>query len=259
MRRLIRSQLEHFHDAMPGDFDLRGASIGNLIIAGGFHGNHQHLEPIIFLFSKLVHVLGTVRATVNTSLHIGAELQDGNRVIGQHRLTGKEVAPISSPITQLFLSEQADELVPAEAVLRKKNRKLIGQADVICYPPGSFYTSPIANLLPKGVGTAIAGNNCPKVYIPNLGDDPEQVGLDGKTALNTLLGYLHADNPKALPSERYLNFLLVDKRAKTPMSDLPETVLKELGIQVVETRLVSKSSAPYYDPDLLVSALLSLT
>jgi len=259
MRRLIRSQLEHSNDAMPDDFDLRGASIGNLIIAGGFHGNHQHLEPIIFLFSKLVHVLGTVRATVNTSLHIGAELQDGSQVVGQHRLTGKEVAPIASPIAQLFLSNDIDEFVPAEAVLRKKNRKLIGQADIICYPSGSFYTSLIANLLPKGVGAAIAGNDCPKVYIPNLGEDPEQIGLDGKMALNTLLEYLHADDRKSNPSERYLNFVLVDKRANTPMSNLPASFLKDLGIQVVETRLVSKTSTPYYDPDLLVSALLSLT
>jgi len=259
MRRLIRSQLEHFHDAMPNDFDLRGASIGNLIIAGGFHGNHQHLEPIIFLFSKLVHVLGTVRAVVNTTLHIGADLRDGRQIIGQHRLTGKETEPLESPIERLFLSETAEAFVPAEASLRKKNRKLIGQADIICYPPGSFYTSLIANLLPKGVGTAIAGNDCPKVYIPNLGEDPEQVGLDGKTALNTLLGYLQADDRGSNPSERYLNFVLIDKRAKTPMSELPETLLKDLGIQVVETRLVSKTSAPYYDPDLLVSALLSLT
>jgi len=259
MRRLIRSQLEHFHDAMPDNFDLSGASIGNLIIAGGFHGNHQHLDPIIFLFSKLVHVRGTVRATVNTSLHIGADLRDGSRVIGQHRLTGKEVAPITSPITQLFLSDNADTYIPAEADLRKKNRKLIGQADIICYPPGSFYTSLIANLLPKGVGAAIAGNDCPKVYIPNLGEDPEQLGLDGETALNTLLQYLHADDPKAYPSQRYLDFVLVDKRARSSMSNLPEPLLKNLGIQVVETRLVSKTSAPYYDPDLLVSALLSLT
>jgi CofD-related protein of GAK system len=259
MRRLIKSQLEHFHDAMPDDFDLRGASIGNLIIAGGFLGNHQHLEPIIFLFSKLVNVLGTVRAVVNTSLHLGAELHDGSRIIGQHLLTGKEVAPLTSPIKRVFLSERTDELVPAKAALRKKNRKLISQADIICYPPGSFYTSLIANLLPKGVGSAVANNQCPKVYIPNLATDPEQIGLDAAGAVSVLLEYLRHDCGAKTSSSRLLNFILVDKGDTGVMASLSRNFARDTGVRVIETRLVSKSSAPFYDPELLVSTLLSLT
>jgi len=72
MRQLIRNQLGFFRDAMPEDFDLRGASIGNLILAGGYLNNHQQLDPIIFLFSKLVEVRGTVRAMVDNDLYLGA-------------------------------------------------------------------------------------------------------------------------------------------------------------------------------------------
>ena len=259
MRRLIRSQLEHFRDAMPADFDLRGASIGNLILAGGYMGNHQHLEPILFLFSKLVNVLGTVRAVVNSSLHLGAELADGSEVIGQHLLTGKQVPPLTSPIKGLFLSSQPDKRVPAEAVLRKKTQKLIAQADLICYPPGSFYTSLMANLLPSGVGSAVAGNDCPKVYIPNRGRDPEQIGLNAGAAVDRLLGCLRADKGRNTSSDKFLNFVLLDDREKSPMADLPEKFLKERGIQAIRTRLVTRESAPYYDPELLVSTLLSLT
>ena len=259
MRRLIRSQLEHFCDAMPADFDLRGASIGNLILAGGYMGNHQHLEPILFVFSKLVNVLGTVRAVVNTSLHLGAELDDGSEIIGQHLLTGKEEAPLTSPIKSLFLSLQSDKRVPVQAVLRKKTRKLIAEADLICYPPGSFYTSLMANLLPRGVGPAIAGNGCPKVYIPNRGKDPEQIGMNAEAAVNRLLDCLHADKGRNTPGDKFLNFVLMDDRDKSPMAELPEKFLQERGIQIIKTRLVTRHSAPYYDPDLLVSTLLSLT
>jgi CofD-related protein of GAK system len=259
MRRLIRSQLEHFRAAMPADFDLRGASIGNLILAGGYMGNHQHLEPILFLFSKLVNLLGTVRAVVNSSLHLGAELDDGSEVIGQHLLTGKEAAPLTSPIRRLFLSSQPDRRVPAEAVLRKKTRELIAQADLICYPPGSFYTSLMANLLPKGVGSAIAGNECPKVYIPNRGEDPEQIGMNARTAVDSLLDCLRSDKARNSSSAKYLNFVLLDDRDKSPMAELPEKFLEERGIQAIRTRLITKESAPYYDPELLVSTLLSLT
>jgi CofD-related protein of GAK system len=259
MRRLIRNQLGYFRAAMPDDFDLRGASIGNLILAGGYLNNHQHLDPIVFLFSKLVNVLGTVRTVVNCNLHLGAELEDGNLQLGQHKLTGKEVKPLTSPIKRLFLTETLDKYTPATATIRKKNRKLIKNSDLICYPPGSFYSSLVANMLPKGVNTAIAQSDCPKVYIPNLGHDPEQLGMTLDDCVTTLLKYLQTDEGKDLPVDRLLNFILMDEEQSRYVSKLSTRLIKELGIQVISTRLVSKQSEPYYDPKYLVAALLSLT
>jgi len=259
MRRLIRTQLGYFRESMPDDFDLRGASTGNLILAGGYLNNHKHLDPIIFLFSKLVNVLGTVRAVVNDDLHLAAELEDGSCVTSQHRLTGKEVAPLQSPVSRLFLSRRADKPLAAKAEIRKKNRRLIQQAELICYPPGSFYTSLVANLLPTGVGSAITGADCPKVFIPNLGQDPEQIGMTLDSSVLTLLDYLRADNKDTCPNGKLLNFVLIDsKRGKYP-SSLSAPLMQELGIRVIDTRLISKQSEPYYDAELLASTLLSLT
>jgi len=259
MRRLIRNQLGFFREAMPADFDMRGASTGNLILAGGYINNHQHLDPIIFLFSKLVGVLGTVRAIVNDNLHLGAILEDGSEVFGQHRLTGKEVAPLASPISKLFLSASQERREPATSALCKKNRKLIKQADLICYPPGSFYTSLIANLLPEGVSPAIAACDSPKIYIPNLGHDPEQIGMTLEGSVLALLAYLRAGVPEACPDRELLNFILIDsKRGHYPGFESLQG-LRKLGIQVIDTRLISRHSAPYYDAGLLVAALLSLT
>ena len=259
MRRLIRNQLGYFREAMPDNFDLRGASTGNLILAGGYLNNHKHLDPIIFLFSKLVNVLGTVRAVVNDDLHLAAELEDGSCVVGQHRMTGKETAPLTSPVSRLFLTSHPGKIVPARSEMRKKNRKLVQQAELICYPPGSFYSSLLANLLPAGVGSAIAETDCPKVFIPNLGQDPEQIGMTLDSSVLTLLEYLHADNPDNRQNARLLNFVLVDsKRGRYP-SSLSTPLMQKLGVRVIDTRLVSKRSAPYYDAELLVAALLSLT
>jgi CofD-related protein of GAK system len=259
MRQLICNQLGFFLDAMPDEFDLRGASIGNLILAGGYLNNHQHLDPIIFLFSKLVNVQGTVRAIVNDNLHLGADLADGSRVIGQHRLTGKEVTPLSSPIAKLFLSKSRDKYKPATTQLKKKNRKLIEAADMICYPPGSFYSSLLANLIPTGVGKAIAGNECPKVYIPNLGSDPEQIGMNFEQMVCGLLNQLQVDVSPNCPNDKLLNFVLLDSKNGNYPSEISTGFLKEMGIQLIDVKLISKQSAPYYDNDLLVSALLSLT
>jgi len=259
MRRLIRNQLGFFRNAMPGDFDLRGASTGNLILAGGYINNHLHLDPIIFLFSKLVGVLGTVRAIVNDDLHLGAVLEDGSEVLGQHRMTGKEVAPLASPVSRLFLSASQDRREAARSGIRKKNRKLIKQADLICYPPGSFYTSLIANLLPEGVSAAIAACDSPKIFVPNLGHDPEQIGMTLEGSVHTLLDYLRAGVPGECPDRELLNFILIDsKRGHYPACESLQG-LRKLGIQVIDTRLISRHSAPYYDAELLVAALLSLT
>jgi len=259
MRRLIRNQLGYFRDAMPDNFDLRGASIGNLILTGGYLNNHRHLDPIVFLFSKLVGVLGTVRPIVNNNLHLAADLEDGSRIIGQHRITGKEMAPLQSPIKRLRLSGHPDKLVAAKSELRKKTRKLINKADLICYPPGSYYSSLIANLLPDGVSAAIAGADCPKVYVPNLGRDPEQFGMTLEQCVIRLLEYLRCGAPEDCRTENLLNFILLDSNNGDYPSPFPLSKIEQLGITVIDTRLVTKRSAPHYDPERLVHALLSLT
>ncbi len=257
MRRLIRNLLGYFIDQMPDDFDLRGASIGNLVLAGGYLNNHRHLDPIIFLFSKLVSVQGTVRAIVNSNHHLVAELENGDTIIGQHRLTGKEVGPIKSPVKRLAYSSHPDSKEPATAAIRKKVRKLICSADLICFPPGSFYSSLIANLLPEGVCEAIATIENPKVFIPNLGTDPEQFGMSLKDTLNTLLNYLQQGVPDAAPNQ-LLNFLLIDSRNGSYSDAVPGN-LKKKGIEVIDTELITPESAPYYDPVQLTNTLLSLT
>jgi hypothetical protein len=143
--------------------------------------------------------------------------------------------------------------------MRKKNRKLIHQAELICYPPGSFYSSLVANLLPAGVGSAIAGADCPKVFIPSLGQDPEQIGMTMDSTVLTLLDYLRNGNPDGIPEEKLLNFILMDTRRGNYLSPVSTGLVQELGIRIIDTRLISKQSAPWYDAELLVSALLSLT
>ncbi len=257
MRALICNHLGYFFDAMPDDFDLRGASIGNLIITGGYLNNHKQLEPILFLFSKLVNVLVVVRPITNDGYHLVADLKSGRQIIGQHLITGKEAPAISSPIQKLSLSEKLESLQPVTTQLRKRNRKLIEQSDLICYPPGSFFSSLIANLLPTSVGKTISTNHCPKVYIPNLGNDPEQLGLSLKDTIKILLSYLSEDSEN-IQATQLVNYILVDSKNGDYAGGIPEKFIQSLGIQLIDTRLINKGE-PYYDDEKLVAVLLSLT
>ena len=198
MRKLIRNHLFSFLDSMPESFDLRGASIGNLILAAGYLNNRRLLDPVIYLFSMLVRVRGTVRPVVNKHRHLVAELDSGELRVGQHQFTGKQTEPISEEIRRVYLASNKKAPEPVEVQIRSKMRELIRSADLICYPMGSFYSSLVANLLPSGVGDAICGVRCPKIFVPNTYPDPELRGLDPTRQTEILLSYLKADDPEGI-------------------------------------------------------------
>jgi CofD-related protein of GAK system len=254
MRQLIRIQLRRFADQVPEDFDYRNASIGNLILAGGYLGNGRALEPVLFLMSKMVDVRGTVRAIVDENLHLGVDLADGRRIIGQRRISGKEVAPVDARITHCFLSDGKAELDPAQVPLPKRNRKLIEQADVICYPPGSLYSSVVANLLPAGVGRAVAARRVPKVYLPSLGTDPEALGHDLADQVAAILAPLRRDAGPDTPPTALMTHVICDE-------SWPEAACRSVtarhGIPCHRLPAGASSSARY-DEDGVARLLVSL-
>ena len=265
MRTLIQSFLQDFTDKAPVGFDYHNASIGNLIIAGGYLGNDRALEPVLFLMSKMVDVRGTVRSVVDANLQLGVDLDDGRRIIGQREITGKEVPPLDARITRAFLSDGTGALRPGDVTLPKRNRRMIGQADVICYPPGSLYSSVIANLLPAGVGRAVAAQGVPKIYLPSLGADPEALGHSLADQVQALVTPLRADmgadtgtntgdNPADLPVRRFVTHVLCDLSCDPAACDV---VTARHGIPCL--RLPLAGDVPgRYDPKLACEALVSV-
>ncbi|MBU1240077.1 GAK system CofD-like protein [Myxococcota bacterium] len=258
MRNIICSHLHYFHRKMPQGFDLRGASIGNLILAGGFLNNNRNINPVLFLFSKLVEVRGHVRPVTDGFYHLGAHLGDGTTVVGQHLLTGKEVAPITAPIARLFLSEDGTSEMAVPPPAAAKIPPLLGDAECIVYSHGSYYTSILANLLPGGIGKAIARSGAPKVYIPSMGVDPEQLGMTLSSSVAGILAALRRDCPEAATPD-LLNIIIIDSRSGTYGVPLDTTAVREMGITVLDLPLVTEQSSPWPDPKILAQTLLSLT
>lgn len=255
MRKIVRNHLAMFQQNMPEDFDLRGASIGNLVLAGGYLANRRHLDPVIFMFSNLVQVRGTVRPVVNKNLHLAAELADGALVVGQHRMTGKETAKLSQPIARLYLSDAEGR--PVDQPIRDKMRSLIASAELICYPMGSFHSSLLANLLPRGVGQAVAGAACPKVYVPSTGDDPECLGLGVADQVERLGQTLMADAPGIRLCD-VLHYVLVDSRHGQYPGGLDLPRIRNLGVEVIDCPLIGYGASPDIDDRFLAPILLSL-
>ena len=258
MRKLIRNHLKRFQGYASESFDLRGASVGNLVLAAGYLDNRRHLDPVIFLFSKLAEVRGIVRPVVNRSYHLKVTLEDGTVIVGQHRFTGKTTEKIVSRIVDIQLVGDTTDAAPAAVTIRKKTRALISAAELICYPMGSFFSSLLATLLPTGVGAAVAANGCPKVYIPNTGDDPECEGMTLSDQVGQLLDHLRRDLPDSVQNRDLLNFILLDENPQHYRGRLDTTQLKASGIEVLRFPLVSDQTAPYIDAALITPVLLSL-
>ncbi|MBU2551408.1 MAG: GAK system CofD-like protein [Proteobacteria bacterium] len=257
LRKIIRTHLKFFHDRMPPDFDLKGASIGNLVLTGGYLNNGRQLDPVAYIFAKLAEVRGTVRTILNKDLHLAAELADGRVIVGQHRITGREVPPLATPIRHVYLTDRVDRPVPVRPVIREKTIDLIAQAELICFPMGSFFSSLIANLLPKGVSRAVMDNDCPKIFIPNTGLDKELFGHDLASQVELLGFYLKQDIGEQAPLKGLLDFVLLDSRhGDYPgLNYLPGRL--NGGAKIVDAELITPRSHPYLDPEKVSEILLS--
>ncbi len=258
MRRIIRNHLHSFLDAMPADFNLRGASIGNLILTAGYLNNRRHIEPVVYMFSKLAEVRGTVRPITGLSFHLAAYLDDGSVMIGQHNLTGKKFRQSGGKICNLFLSKSDTRPDPVSVTAKKKIQDLIKSSELICYPVGSFYTSLIANLLVSGVGQAVSRTSCPKVFIPNPFPDSEQHGLSLYDSVETLLRYVKKTSTNNAAVDAFLNFMIIDSRSGAYRRPHKLSKIRDMGIQVIDIPMITGSSRPRIDEAVLCEVLLSL-
>ncbi len=259
MRRLVRTHLRLFAERMPDGFDLRGASVGNLILVGGYLNNDRDMDSVVFLFSRLVEARGTVLPIVDAELHLEVTLEDGSMIVQQHLFTGKEVAPITAPIRAMRLVEVAPPHGPAVAVAHEKIRRLIREADLIVFPIGSFYSSVLASLLPTGVGSAIAAADCPKVYVANTGVDPEQLGMSVSDSVNRLVRTVRADAGPRVPIDHIINAALVDTQGGEYAMALDLEAVRAAGVQVADVPLADAARPDRMDPVKLSEALISLT
>lgn len=304
IRERVAVNFAKIMDQLPSNFDLRGASIGNLLLVGAYLRLGRDLNAAVKEFSDLLQIVGVVRPIVVQNLHLAAQLANGQILLGQHLITGKEVPELLEPISDLYLTDAKPCVMPnpqagyslegywaeskppttqeAEQLLAQASQKIreepttptlrpenfeafigenvtnyIQQASCICYPMGSFYSSLIANLLPRGVGKAVAKANCPKVYIPSAGHDPETASLNLPNRIRTLFAFLRRDAGEHTPAHQLLTHVLVDANNAPNKSERAE--INKLGVSLAEIPLINKKySTTNYSPYLLLNGLAEL-
>ena len=257
VRRLLRLCL----DALPPDFDFRRASIGNLVLAGAWLAEGRSLVRATEVFSELVGARGTVRPVSEDDLHLAADLADGSVLVGQHRITDPGEADRRARIERVHLVRSLDDPTPARTRPPAEVLELIGSADLICFPVGSFFTSVLAALLPDGIAAAVAASESPKVYVPNPCGDPEERGMsleDKVRALRAhLVGASVVTGTAAASAQAVLDIVLVDEGLARANGSAFRAI-EAMGICVVRACLASRADPSRYDGAALADALIAM-
>jgi len=249
VKQLIENNLRAFLDEVPDNFDYRGASVGNLVITGGYLNHQRTLSHVVDQISEIVNALGIVRTTTDDDLELIATLADGTTVSGQHKITAKETRPLNQKIINLTLSGPS-------STLDVKNHALISDADLIVFPPGSFFSSVIANLLPTGVGNAINASAKPKVFIPNLGIDPELYDTSLIEQIELLNQTINKDLSDSKETKA-INMVLTDSTLRSDIDTAFKDYLFSKQIQLMDIDLRGNHSLQY-DESKLIEALINI-
>lgn len=239
---------DYLFPKIPLEFNLAGASLGNLFLLSVYLYLNRDLEAFLSFIHEFLKIKGVVRPVVKDNLDLISFLETGEKIIGQHKITAKEGPPLNKRIVdiKLFSVFEQKEVVPT---INLKTYNLVKNSSLIVYPMGSFFSSILCCLLPKGVKESIKENKSKKIFIPNLGKDPELYGYTLTDQLGKLKQVLDAKSYTNI-----VNVILLDKEYSLSLKE--EKYIKEQGVEIVRASLVSSLSYPYYDALLLGEKLL---
>jgi len=142
---------------------LKGQSFGNLFLAA-MTGVANSFEKAVKYMSDVLAVQGKVLPVSLESIHLGANLENGNTVIGESKIP--DVVKLQNTrISNVFL-------LPEKPKVNIEVIDEIKSADLIIIGPGSLYTSILPNLLFDDIVQAIKSSSAKKIYIANVMTQP---------------------------------------------------------------------------------------
>lgn len=148
--------LDLFNYRFKKGFGIAGHSMGNLFLAaltdqaGGF-------EEAIQKVSDILNIKGRVVPATLEDVHLGAEFNDGMRIMGEVKITQYGY---KMPIKSLFLNKEAPSNPRAVEAIRK--------ADVIIVGPGSLFTSILPNFLHREIKEEFKESKAHKIFVCNV-------------------------------------------------------------------------------------------
>jgi len=231
-----------------GRGSLAGHALGNLLLAALTEMHGDFLQAVRCA-ARLLEARGTVLPSTLHTVHLGAELEDGRRVLGERNL-----ARSGGRVKRVFLRPERPP--PAEGVL-----EAIAGADLITLGPGSLYSSVLPNLLVDGVAEALRRTRARRVLVANLMTEPGETG--GMGAVDHVEAVIEHAGPvvdvvllNTAPFGPGRLGRYARAGAEPVRADLGG--LRSLGVVPFETDLLGAGPRLRHDPRKLGKALLSV-
>ncbi len=244
-----RLMTQLFRHRFPGDGEVGGHALGNLIILALNQMNGcflQAVEQAREMLGIRARVLPSTLDRVDLVARIGARAVRGQVAIKAQ----------NAPIRELAITPPDARALP-EAI------EAILAADLITLGPGSLFTSVIPNLLVKDIANALVEAKAKKIYICNaMTEFDETDGLTAADHVRELLEYA----PKLKLDYALFNSTPISAEMRQRYAaekavplDPPLLPLPEHGqIEFVALPLISESRAVRHDPEKLGEAIFNV-
>lgn len=258
LRGAILNYLETFASTVGNGFDFRNGSVGNFILTGACIAHNGDVNTAIFVFRKLCDIDGNVwPSSLDSDLIISAVLNNGTRLSPQDAITKIAGENAQTGVREIQLSRQAgSKASPNPAAL-----EAIDRADLIAFGPGSFYTSVLPHLLVDGLVPAVERARCPKVFVGNILQCGETLGLSLKDVVGTLADHWQrVGGSGRVPFQYVLANRVFFPFEKTVgvfpylVDDLPESIEYEM----VTAELEDAWNRGQHDGDLVADRLMAI-
>jgi CofD-related protein of GAK system len=173
LKDVIVTYLELFQNALPASIDLKHGSIGNFVLMGAYLAHAKNMNTAIYVFRQICSIYGDVwPVSLQTDLHIGVHLEDGQNIVGQELVTNLDRNRYRGKIESVFFTQGVTQRQLPQPQLQVRANPLVLEAlktaGVVVYGPGSFFTSILPHLMVDGVVDAIASLDVPKVLVGNM-------------------------------------------------------------------------------------------
>lgn len=148
-----------FQYRFPAKGTLSGHSFGNLFltamsaISGGF-------DNAIANSGEVLAIRGKVLPVTLASVVLEAELESGKHICGESKISESK-----EKIKEISLNPLSPPAHPDVI-------KVLKNADIIIFGPGSLYTSIIVNFLVDGISETIKDSGAYKIYVANIMTQP---------------------------------------------------------------------------------------
>lgn len=140
--------------------ELRGHSIGNIILLGLFEASGGNIPKALDIVHKILKVRGRIYPSTTESIGLGCEYDDGTVLTSEYEINNTPKMG-GHRVTKCFLH-------PGNPKAFSKAVKILKEADKIVMGPGDIYSNIIANILVDGIAEAINESKAEKIYVTNL-------------------------------------------------------------------------------------------